>query len=65
MGELSIEIAGLRTAILTRDAGVADVVRDRYKGFLSAGMADWQIEISAQPIGGRPLAGEEIGRAHV
>ena len=58
MDELSIEIAGLRTAILTRDPEVAAVVRDRYKGFLSAGTPDWRIEIGAQPAGGRPVAGD-------
>lgn len=62
MGELSIEIAGLRTAILTRDAGVADVVRDRYKGFLSGGTPDWRIEVGAQLVGGRPLAGNVMVR---
>ena len=58
MGELSIEIAGLRTAILTRDPEVAGVVRDRYKGFLSAGTPDWRIEISAQLARGRPFSGD-------
>ena len=58
MDDLSIEIAGLRTAILTRDPEVSAVVRDRYKGFLSAGTPDWQIEIGAQPAGGRPVAGD-------
>jgi hypothetical protein len=49
MAELNIGIAGLRTAVVTRDPDVAGVVRDRYKGFLSAGPAAWRIEISPLP----------------
>ena len=43
--ELSIGIAGLRTAVVTRDPDVARVVRDRFDGFLSEGLADWRFEI--------------------
>lgn len=46
MAELSIGIAGLRAAVITPDAKVAGVVRDRFKGFASSGPADWRIEIS-------------------
>ena len=48
VGELTIEIAGLRTGILTRDQEVAGFVRERYKGFLSTGAADWRIEMTAE-----------------
>jgi hypothetical protein len=49
MAELSIEIAGLRTAFVTRDPDVVRVVRDRFNGFLSSGPADWRFEISPSP----------------
>ncbi len=60
MGELSIEIAGLRTSILTRDPDVAGVLRGRYKGFLSAGAPDWRIEMDAQPAGSLPFADDVV-----
>lgn len=50
MAELSIEIAGLRTGILARDPEVSDVVRERYKGFLSTGIPGWRIEMKAAPV---------------
>ena len=49
MAELSIGIAGLRAAVVTPDAKVAGVVRDRFKGFASSGPADWRVEISLPP----------------
>ncbi len=60
MGELSIEIAGLRTSILTRDPEVAGVVRGRYKGFLSSGAPDWRIEMDTQPAGFLPFADDVV-----
>lgn len=62
MSELSIQIAGLRSAILTEDAEIARVVRDRYKGFLSAGAPDWRIEMGTEPTGGRPFAEDIVVR---
>ena len=62
MGELSIGIAGLRTGILTRHPEVTGVVRERYKGFLSAGTPDWRIEVDAQPAGGAPVADDVVVR---
>src|SRR5206468_2466956 len=59
--ELSIGIAGLRTAVVTRDPDVATVVRDRYEGFLSTGPADWRIEISP-PSGGVPFSKDVVVR---
>jgi hypothetical protein len=51
--EVSLEIAGLRTGILTRDPEVAGIVRERYKGFVSAGTSaetpGWRIEMKAAP----------------
>ena len=59
MADLSIQIAGLRTSILTRDLEIANVVRGRYKGFLSAGTPDWQVEIGVQPAG-TPSFAEDV-----
>lgn len=58
MAELSIGIAGLRTAVITRDPDVATVVRDRFKGFLSSGPADWRVEVSPQH--GSPPFSEDV-----
>jgi hypothetical protein len=58
VGEVRLGIGGLCTSILTRDSEIASLVRDRYKGFLSAETPDWRIEIGAQPAGGRPVAGD-------
>src|SRR3989449_5786935 len=59
--ELSIGIAGLRTAVVTRDSDVASIVRDRYEGFLSTGPADWRIQISP-PSGGVPFSKDVVVR---
>jgi hypothetical protein len=57
--ELTIAIGGLRTAILTSDAGVAAAVQARYKSFLSTGSADWSIEMAARPPAG-PSSPEDL-----
>ena len=57
MAELSIEIAGLRAGILTRDPEVSDVVRERYRGFLSTGIPGWRIEMTATPV---PLCADDV-----
>lgn len=62
MDELSIEIAGLRTGILTRDPEVAGVVRERYKGFLSAGTPGWRIELNAAAVPRPSSAGAVVVR---
>jgi hypothetical protein len=49
MADLSIGIAGLRTAIVTRDPDIATAVRARFKGFLSPGVPAWRITISPLP----------------
>ena len=51
MHEVTVEIGGVRTAIVTHHAEVADVVTDRYAGFLSPGPADWRIETGLRPEG--------------
>ena len=60
MDELSIEIAGLRAAVVTRDRDVLDVVRDRYKGFLSPGTPDWRIEIDLREATGHRSDGDVL-----
>jgi len=52
MDELSLAIAGLRATIATQHRDILDVVRDRYKGFLSAGTADWRIEVDVRRAAG-------------
>jgi hypothetical protein len=49
--DVTVEIGGVRTAIVTRHSEVADVVTDRYAGFLSPGPADWRIETGLRPEG--------------
>jgi hypothetical protein len=49
--EITVQIAGLRTTFLTRDADVHDVVARRYAGFLVSGPGDWRIETSRRPEG--------------
>jgi hypothetical protein len=61
MTELSIAIAGVRTATVTRDPDLAGLVRDRYKGFLSSGPADWRLAVRAQPSGA-PFADDVVVR---
>jgi hypothetical protein len=56
MDDLAIAIAGLGAAIVTRDRDVTQLVHDRYKGFVSSGTPEWQLEIDVGPVGG--------GRAH-
>lgn len=51
MHDVTVEIGGVRTAIVTRHPDVADVVTDRYAGFLSPGPADWRIETGLRPEG--------------
>ena len=43
--ELSLAIAGVCAAIVMRDATLADIVRQRYKGFLSGGKPRWRIAL--------------------
>jgi hypothetical protein len=49
--ELTLEIGGLRSTIVTHHPEVADVVARRYQGFLSSGPADWRIEAGVRPEG--------------
>jgi hypothetical protein len=49
--EITVEIGGLRTAILSRHPEVIDVVAGRYPGFLAAGPAEWRIEAGLRPEG--------------
>jgi hypothetical protein len=62
--ELNLEIAGLRAAIFARDPAVAEIVRERYKGFLpaatSAGTRGWRIDIDTAPT--RSLSDDVVVR---
>jgi len=49
MANLSIGIAGIRTAVVTGDHDIATAVRARFKAFLSPGDPAWRIAISPQP----------------
>ena len=60
MPELGLEIAGLRTAILTRDTEVARVIRGRYQGFLAAGPPEWRLRMASRPAGGPPFADDVV-----
>lgn len=51
MDEITVEIGGLRTAFLTRDREVLDVIAARYAGFVAPGPADWRIETRRRPEG--------------
>ena len=55
MAEVTVAIGGLRTAIVTADAEIADVVARRYAGFLADGPAAWRIEARRRPEGVVPL----------
>lgn len=55
MAELTVEIGGLRTAIVAGDREIADVVARRYAGFLADGPADWRIEARRRPEGVVPI----------
>lgn len=49
MPELTLEIAGFRTSLVTQDRVIAGLIRDRYKGFLSDGAPEWRIEVGTKP----------------
>jgi len=51
VADLTLAIAGVPAEVTTRDSGLADIVRERYKGFLGAGhppdSPTWRIELNA------------------
>ena len=51
MDELTVEIGGVRTAFVTGEPAVLDVVAARYEGFLSTAPADWRIAVGLRPEG--------------
>jgi len=55
VAELTVAIGGLRTAIVTADAEIAEVVAHRYAGFLTDGPAAWRIEARRRPEGVVPI----------
>lgn len=52
MAELTLQIGGLRAAIVALDPAVTDVVLERYAGFLSVAPPDWRLTVGRRP-GGR------------
>jgi hypothetical protein len=54
--ELTLEIGGVRAAILTRHPEIARVIAHRYRGFLSSSHPDWRIEAEVRPEGVVALA---------
>jgi hypothetical protein len=68
VAELSVGIAGLRTAMVTPDANVVGILRERFDGFLASGPSDWRVEITP-PVASRPFSPDVVvtrdaGRAH-
>lgn len=55
MSEITVAIGGLRTTIVAADAAIADVVAQRYAGFLDDGPAEWRIEAARRADGVVPL----------
>jgi hypothetical protein len=51
VGDVTVEVGGVRAAIQTRHPEVADVVARRYAGFLSPEPAHWRIEAGLRPEG--------------
>jgi hypothetical protein len=49
--EITVAIGGVRTAFLTCDGEVLDLIARRYAGFVSSGPADWRIETGRRPEG--------------
>jgi len=60
--ELSLAIAGVRAAIVMRDATLADIVRQRYKGFLSAGKPRWRIALDVDTVVPPAVPGDVVVR---
>jgi len=55
VAEVTVDIGGVRTAIVTHHPDVAAVVAHRYAGFLSSAPADWRVEAGLRPEGLVPL----------
>lgn len=51
MAEVTVEIGGLRTAIVTDRPEIVEVVARRYAGFLAGGPPAWRIEAGVRPEG--------------
>lgn len=64
MAELSLAIARLRVAVVMRDPDVADILRDRYKGFVSPGVADWRLDLEIGALAPGPTAEDVLVARH-
>jgi hypothetical protein len=51
VAEITVEIGGVRTTIATPHGEIAEVVVQRYAGFLATGPADWRIEAGLRAEG--------------
>lgn len=60
MDKVGLNIAGLSTAIVTREPEIAGLLAARYRGFLSEGAPDWRIEFTTRPQGLGPLAKDVV-----
>ncbi len=58
MAELLLDIAGLPTAIVSRDPRVIRLAEDRYAGFLADGEPAWRITVDDRPCPLQP--GEDV-----
>jgi hypothetical protein len=49
--ELTVEIGGLRSSIVTSHSEIADAIGHRYRGFLTSAPPDWRIEAAVRAEG--------------
>jgi hypothetical protein len=60
VAELTVAIAGLRTALLTSDPEIAAVIQARYKSFLSPHSPHWRIEMTARGAAATLTSSEDV-----
>jgi hypothetical protein len=48
VADIALSIAGLQMTVVTRNRDISDLIRDRYKGFLSMGSDGWCMEIDVR-----------------
>jgi hypothetical protein len=60
--ELTLGIGGVLTAIAMRDAALADIVRQRYKGFLSSEEPRWRIALDLDTVVPPAVPGDVVVR---
>jgi len=60
VAELGVAIAGLLTAVIAPDSNVADIVRDRYEGFLTSGTPDWRLDVEVRAAARKASDGDVV-----